>query len=106
MPSPLTHDPLADAARPRAPGPGSFATRTLGRDDDACVFDVPSTATATVPKGMPPNFGCGFRGAGVLTVAAGTGVTVNDVRSSGATNPWCALVQVGVDTYDVTGTKA
>ena len=32
--------------------------------------------------------------------------TVTDVRTTGAANPWCALVQTGADTYDAVGGKA
>jgi hypothetical protein len=52
---------------------------------------------------MPSGFGCGFKGTIAFTA---TGTTVNDVRTTGAANPWCSLIQIGTDTYDVVGSKA
>lgn len=47
-------------------------------------------------------FGCAFKGAVSFTGTA----TITDTRVSGASYPWCALVQVGANSYDIVGTKA
>ncbi len=46
--------------------------------------------------------GYAFKGVVSLTGSA----TVGDVRTTGASDPWCALMNTGVDTYDVVGSKA
>lgn len=59
--------------------------------------------TVTVPKDLATGFGCAVKGN--ATFVAGTDVTITDVRIAGEPNPWCAIVQVAPDTYDIVGTK-
>lgn len=84
--------------------PAAFTTRALTSADNGAVLVCGSSQTATVPPGMATGFGCAFKGTSVFT--SGQGVTVTDVRTTGATNPWCALVQTAADVYDIVGTKA
>lgn len=84
--------------------PYAFTTRALAQTDNGMVLVCASPQTATVNASMPVGFGVAFKGA--ISFTAGSGVTITDVRTSGATNPWCALVQTAANTYDVVGTKA
>jgi hypothetical protein len=56
----------------------------------------------TIDDDLPAGFGCAIKG----DFTYGGTATVTDVRESGASNPWCALVQTGTDTYDLVGNKA
>jgi hypothetical protein len=80
----------------------AFTSRTLTNDDDGWNLICGSAQVATVNTGLQVNFGCAFKG--IITFAGSA--TVNDVRTTGATNPWCAVVNIGSDTYDSVGTKA
>jgi len=82
---------------------GAFTTRALAASDNGATLICSSAQTATVGAGLGAGFGCAFKGAVSFT---GSGATVNDVRTTGAANPWCSLVQTGTDTYDIVGGKA
>ena len=82
--------------------PYAFTSRALTEADNGQTLVCASSQTATVNTGLPNGFGCAFKG---TILFAGT-ATVTDVRTTGATNPWCALTATGTDTYDVVGTKA
>lgn len=82
--------------------PAAFTSRALTAADDGYTLVCASSQTATVNTGLASGFGCAFKGA---ISFAGT-ATVTDVRTAGAANPWCALVQTGADTYDAVGSKA
>lgn len=84
--------------------PYAFTSRALAAVDNGMTLICASAQTATVNASMPVGFGLAFKGA--ISFTAGSGVTISDVRTTGAANPWCALTQTGVDTYDVVGTKA
>ncbi len=79
------------------------AGRALVATDDAATLICTASPSFTVNTGMPNGFGLASKGS--CAFVAGAGATVNDVRVSGQVNPWCALVQTGVDTYDVVGGK-
>lgn len=84
--------------------PTSFSTRILTNSDNGLtLLPSDSSQTATVPVGLAEGFGCAFNSN--LTVSAASGVTVTDKRVSGATNPICAIINVGNDTYEVWGSK-
>lgn len=82
--------------------PAAFTTRALAAADNGKNLVCGSAQVATVNTGLASGFGCVFKG---IITFAGT-ATVTDVRTTGATNPWCALCQTGTDTYDCVGTKA
>lgn len=82
--------------------PSAFTSRALTNADDGDTLICASAQTATVNTGLSSGFGCAFKGAISFTGSA----TVTDVRTTGAANPWCALVQTGTDTYDAVGGKA
>jgi hypothetical protein len=84
--------------------PVAFTSRALTSADAGVTLVCSSAQAATVPAGLGSGFGCAIRG--TVTVTAGSGATVNDVRTTGATSPYCALVQIGTDVYDVVGGKA
>lgn len=84
--------------------PYAFTSRALADTDNGMTRVCASAQAATVNAGLPAGFGCAFKGA--ISFVAGSGVTITDVRTTGAANPWCALVQTAADTYDVVGTKA
>lgn len=79
--------------------PSAFSNRALTAADNGNVLVCASSLTATVNTGLPSGFGCAFKG----DISFNGTATVTDVRESGASNPWCALVQVGVDAYNVVG---
>jgi len=83
-------------------GPSAFTSRTLTSADNGATLVCASAQVATVNTGLPTGFGVAFKG--VITFN-GT-ATVTDVRTTGAANPWCSLVQTGTNTYDVVGSKA
>jgi hypothetical protein len=83
--------------------PFSFTTRELTSKDDGDVLVCNSQQTATINSGMYSGFGCAFRGEVVF--AAGSGVTLTDLRAAGATTPWCAVINTGNNTYDIVGSK-
>lgn len=56
----------------------------------------------TIDDDLPAGFGCAIKG----DFTYGGTAIVTDVRESGASNPWCALVQTGTDAYDLVGNKA
>lgn len=82
--------------------PYAFTSRALTEADNGQTRVCASAQVATVNTGLPTGFGCAFKG---IITFNGT-ATVTDVRTTGATNPWCALTATGTDTYDVVGTKA
>ena len=82
--------------------PSAFTSRALTKDDNGNTLVCASAQVATVNVDLPVGFGCAFKGA---VSFAGT-ATVNDVRTTGATNPWCSLVQTAANTYDAVGGKA
>lgn len=83
--------------------PYAFTSRVLVETDNGQTRVCASAQVATVNAGMPVGFGVAFKGP--ISCTAGSGVTITDVRTSGAANPWCALTQTGVDIYDVVGGK-
>lgn len=81
--------------------PIAFASRALVAEDNGMVLTCATAQTATVNAGMAQGFGAAFRGA--ISFVAGSGVTLNDIRQTGFASPWCALVQTGLNQYDVIG---
>lgn len=105
MPRASSGVPLSDQSQVSGGGiPSAFTSRTLTSADNGASLVAAGAAVATVNTGLPTGFGCAFYGAGAVTFA-GT-ATVTDYRTTGASNPSCALVQLGTDTYSVYGTKA
>lgn len=82
--------------------PGAFANRALVNGDNGHNLTCSAARVATVNTGLQTGFGCSFKG--IITFAGSA--TVNDVRTTGAANPWCALLQTDVDVYDCVGGKA
>jgi hypothetical protein len=82
--------------------PSAFTSRALANTDNGQTLICATSQTATVNTGLISGFGCAFKG----TIAFTGSATVADVRTTGATNPWCALVQTGTNTYDAVGSKA
>jgi hypothetical protein len=78
------------------------ADRTLVNEDNGKNLICTGTRIFTVNTGLQSGFGCSFKGTVSFTGTA----TVTDVRTTGATNPWCALCATGINTYDVVGSKA
>ena len=72
--------------------------------DDGRVLLTPVTCTVTVNTGRVAGFSQIYVGAGVVSFD-GT-ATVTDKRTTGATDPCCGLLCIGVDTYEVHGSKA
>ena len=87
---------------PPSPAPSAFTSRVLTNADDGATLVCGSAQTATVNTGLWSGFGCAIKG----SISFDGTATVTDVRTSGAANPWCALVQTGTDTYDAVGGKA
>jgi hypothetical protein len=84
--------------------PYTFTTRTLRRADNERTFLPTDTSqTATIPTNLPEGFSCAFNSN--VTIAAASGVTVTDKRTTGATNPTCAVINTGTNTYEVWGSK-
>lgn len=81
--------------------PSNFTSRSLNSADDGANLICATAQVATVNTGLPAGFGCAFKG---IVTFAGT-ATVTDVRTTGATDPWCGLTQTGINTYDVVGSK-
>jgi hypothetical protein len=84
----------------------ALSTRNTTDADDAGVFTAASAVTVTVHSGAKAGFGFYVSGAGVVTATGAGGVTITDKRTTGATNPVAALVQVGTNTYELIGSKA
>jgi hypothetical protein len=84
----------------------ALTTRNTTDADDAGVFTTASAITVTIHSGAKAGFGFYVSGAGVVTVAGAGGVTVTEKRTTGATNPVAAVVQVGANAYEVIGSKA
>lgn len=92
---------------PRAGSGGTLgATKTTTDADDAKVFTASSACTITVHSGAVEGFGLGVSGAGSVTFAGASGVTVTDKRATGSTNPTAALVYLAANTFEVWGAKA
>ena len=83
--------------------PVAFSNRGLSDSDDGGVFICAAARIATIPAGLKSNFGCTFKGEISFTAS---GTTVNDIRQTGFKNPWCSLVCVGENLFDVVGGKA
>lgn len=82
--------------------PLSFSSRALNyTDDNKVLVPVDASQTATINTGLPEGFGCSFN----KMIAFNGTATVTDKRTSGAANPFCTLVNVGLDQYDVIGGK-
>jgi hypothetical protein len=94
--------PVSDLNPTAVRAPSPFTSRVLVDADDGSTLVCATAQTATVNAGMVAAFGCAFKG----PVSFAGSATVTDVRTTGATNPWCALVQTGANTYDVVGSKA
>ena len=84
--------------------PYAFTTRALAQTDNGMNLVCATAQTATVNDGLPTGFGCSFEGE--VSFTAGAGVTITDVRTTGATDIFCGLMQVGANTYKVRGGKA
>lgn len=82
--------------------PFAFTSRALTDSDNGDNLICSTSQTATVNTGLISGFGCAFKGA----ISFNGTATVTDVRTTGASNPWCALMQTGANTYDVVGSKA
>lgn len=82
--------------------PHAFTSRELTDADNGLIHICASAQVATVNIGRVAGFVPFFKG----PISFNGTATVTDVRTTGAANPWCALTQTGVDTYDVVGTKA
>jgi hypothetical protein len=78
------------------------ADRALTNADNGANLICSGTRVLTVNTGLLAGFGCSIKG----TVSFAGTATVTDVRTTGATNPWCALCATGTNTYDVVGSKA
>ncbi len=92
-----------------SPLPKAFYSRSLQGVDDNKVLLCATAQVATVDRDIGEGFGCSFKGPISFTTptdGAGLAAVVNDVRTTGATNPWCALVCTARDVYDVIGSKA
>ena len=96
---------LQDGKAPRGgPGAALGATYTSVDADDGKIWPTPVNVAVTVNTGLIAGFGQGFSGAGVVSFT-GT-ATVADKRTPGAANPVCSLVNIGLNTYEIWGTKA
>lgn len=84
--------------------PYAFTTRALAPTDNGMNLICATAQTATVNAGLPAGFGCSFEGA--ISFTAGDGVTITDLRTTGATDIFCGLMQTGTNTYKVRGGKA
>ena len=84
--------------------PYAFTTRALAATDNGMNLVCATAQTATVNAGLPVGFGCSFEGA--ISFTAGSGVTITDLRTTGATDIFCGLICVGANTYKVRGGKA
>jgi len=97
-----------DSIRPRSASPGVLLPQSAGLDDNKVLLCA-TAQVATVDRDIGEGFGCSFKGPISFTTptdGAGLAAVVNDVRTTGATNPWCALVCTARDVYDVIGSKA
>lgn len=83
--------------------PYAFTSRALAGTDNGMNLVCGSAQTATINAGLPAGFGCSFEGA--ISFTAGAGVTITDLRTSGATDIFCGLMQVGANAYKVRGGK-
>jgi len=100
---PLSREPVPSLAT-GLPGGTLGATYTAVDADDGRVLLTPVTCTVTVNTGLVAGFSQIYVGAGVVSFD-GT-ATVTDKRTTGATDPCCGLLCIGVDTYEVRGSKA
>jgi hypothetical protein len=82
------------------------ADRALVVADNGKNLICATLRTFMVNTGMGAGWGVAAKGP--VTFSQGSGVTVTDVRTTGATNPWCTLMQTNAagTTYDVVGSKA
>jgi hypothetical protein len=81
-----------------------FTSQILDSVQDGAVFICQTAQTATLNVGLNKGFGVAFKG--TVNFVAGSGVIVNDLRVTGSSSPWCAVVQIATDQYDVLGSKA
>jgi hypothetical protein len=118
--NPVSGDPVSAAVDPVTGGigilgpngeqvsgnsaPYAFDTRPLAATDNGMNLVCATAQTATVNAGLPVGFGCSFEGA--ISFTAGSGVTITDLRSTGATDIFCGLIAVGTNAYKVRGGKA
>lgn len=108
--SPLAHDLVnrhkADWTTPSSPPAGVPAPeafdRTLTDVDSTGQSTCVGTRVFTLDIGRMGGFTRSFKGTCSFIGTA----AITDVRTTGSANPWCSLVQTGVDTYDVVGSKA
>lgn len=89
-----------------------LASRSLTAFDNGQVLVSPTAAvTMTIQTGLPADFGCAFyqSGSGQVTVAAGTGVTLNNIGSlfkTGGQYGVVVVMKVGAETFVLTGDAA
>ena len=89
--------------------PQAFFSRSLQGVDDGKLLLCATPQVAAVNRDIGEGFGCSFKGSISFTTptdGSGNAAVVNDVRTAGAVNPWCALVCIARDVYDVIGSKA
>lgn len=77
------------------------SAHVLNANDNGNTLILTGTPLLTINTGLSVGFGCAIKG----DFTYGGTATVTDVRESGASNPWCALVQTGTNTYDLVGNK-
>lgn len=96
------HTPVSELDAGAKPAAHS-TTVTLADTDHGKNLILTGTVDLVVDEGRRAGFLCRFKGTiGTITGTA----TVNDVRTTGATNPWCELLAIGTDAYDLVGSKA
>lgn len=86
-----------------APAPHSDA-HVLTSADNGKTLVFTTSQLLTVSTELPVGFGCAIKGNFTLDVA-GTAL-VTDVREVGLAPPWCSLIQIAADTYELVGNKA
>ena len=77
------------------------ASRALTAFDNSHTLVCSGSPVFTVNAGMPIGFGLAAQN--TCSFVAGAGVVVTDQRVAGVINPWCALVNVGLNAYAVVG---
>lgn len=81
--------------------PVAFTTRALTSEDNGKTLVTASAQIATVNTGLPSGFNVNASGA---ITFSGTAAIV-DRRNSGSSYPFCSLIQIGTDSYELRGEK-
>jgi hypothetical protein len=77
------------------------SNKTLNQNDNGKVLVCTSSPVLTINTGLPSGFAVSIKGDFTYDGTA----NVTDARTIGAADPWCSIINIGNNTYELIGGK-